>query len=137
MFFLSILQPADPKKLLPSSPVPMQMETTLSNGTVVTYEQAHRFMEWYCRRYLFPAPEIDCFLGAKIKDAEILQGAKTQGVNKQGYKREWDATMTVGGRRIGIGTGLSEEAALTACYLDVVRYLESCDAELWKTYVES
>jgi len=45
--------------------------------------------------------------------------------------------MSVGGRRIGLGSGANEEAARTDCYLDVTKYLESCDPELWKNYLET
>lgn len=49
----------------------------------------------------------------------------------------WEAVMTVGGRRIGMGAALTKKAAQTACYLDVTQYLESVDPELWKTFVET
>ena len=45
--------------------------------------------------------------------------------------------MTVDGRRIGLGSGPSKKSAQTTCYLDVTKYLESCDADLWKTYQEA
>jgi small subunit ribosomal protein S24e len=31
----------------------------------------------------------------------------------------------------------SKKSAQTACYLDVTQYLESCDKDLWKTFVEA
>lgn len=45
--------------------------------------------------------------------------------------------MTVGGRRIGIGSASNKKAANTACYLDVVQYLESCDSALWQEFVQA
>lgn len=94
---------------------------TLSDGTVVNYEKARQFMDYYCRRYKFGKPDVDF------------------NPTKQGRKgsSHWEAIMTVGGRRIGMGTAVTKKNAQTACYLDVVQYLESCDAELWKTFVEA
>lgn len=45
--------------------------------------------------------------------------------------------MTVGERRIGVGSGTSKKLAQVNCYLDVARYLENCDPELWKAFVEA
>ena len=45
--------------------------------------------------------------------------------------------MTVGGRRIGIGAAASKKSAQTKCYLDVAKYLESCDPALWGDFVDS
>lgn len=44
--------------------------------------------------------------------------------------------MTVGGRKIGLGSGTNKKAAMISCYVDVVQYLESCDPDLWKKFVE-
>ncbi|KAF8909024.1 hypothetical protein CPB84DRAFT_1766707 [Gymnopilus junonius] len=104
----------DPKKLIPSRTE--VTEVTLSDGTVVHYEQARSFMDYYCRTFNFGQPEID-FVLARSGD--------------------WEAVMTVGGRRIGLGSGHSKKVAQTACYLDVTKYLESCDPELWKKYAEA
>lgn len=70
-------------------------------------------MDYYCRRYSFPSPDVDY--------VESRSG--------------WEAIMTVGGRRIGLGAGTTKKIAQTTCYLDVTKYLESCDPELWSTYV--
>lgn len=103
-----------PKKLLPESRD--QSEVTLSDSTIVGYEQARNFMDYYCRRYGFGKPE--------IAFNEIRKS-----------NTGWEAVMTVGGRRIGLGSGSNKKAAQVTCFLDVTQYLESCDAELWKSFV--
>ncbi|THH16895.1 hypothetical protein EW146_g3827 [Bondarzewia mesenterica] len=100
--------------------VEQKPQTTLSDGTTVTYEQARQFMDYYCRRYQFGKPDI------------VYEEIKRRKIN--GY---WEAVMHVGGRRIGIGTGASKKTAHVNCYIDVTHYLESCDAELWKAFVEA
>lgn len=72
-------------------------------------------MDYYCRKFSFDSPDI----------------------NYVETKRGWEAVMTVGGRRIGLGNGNSKKEAMTACYLDVTKYLENCDPDLWQTYVEA
>ena len=93
----------------------------LSDGSVVSYERARQFMDYYCRTFDFGQPEITF---------ETIQG-------KRGQNSTWKAFMTVNGRRIGLGTGLSKKVAQITCYLDVTLYLESCDPPLWKTFVEA
>ncbi|KAF8078620.1 P-loop containing nucleoside triphosphate hydrolase protein [Lyophyllum atratum] len=93
-------------------------ETTLSDGSLVRYEQARNFMDYYCRRYGFGKPEITF--------EETRKGGNG-----------WEAIMTVGGRRIGLGSASNKKAAQVACYLDVTQYLESCDTELWKAFIEA
>ncbi|KAF8973926.1 P-loop containing nucleoside triphosphate hydrolase protein [Flammula alnicola] len=105
----------NPKKIMPIKSDKAASET-LSDGTSVGYEQARNFMDYYCRRYKFSSPDIDY-------------------VNT--HDGRWEAVMTVGGRRIGLGSATNKKSALTACYLDVTKYLESCDPELWKTYLEA
>lgn len=95
---------------------------TLSDGSTINYERARQFMDYYCRRYKFGKPDVD-FVPTSVPSGR-----------KGNY---WEAVMTVGGRRIGMGGAPSKKSAQTACYLDVVQYLESCDTELWKTFVEA
>ncbi|KAG5635573.1 hypothetical protein H0H81_010758 [Sphagnurus paluster] len=104
----------NPGKLRPKKVDPT--ETTLSDGTVVHYEKARNFMDYYCRRYNFGKPEITF--------EELRRGGNS-----------WEATMIVGGRRIGLGSANNKKAAQVACYLDVTQYLESCDENLWKDFV--
>ena len=73
-------------------------------------------MEYYCRRYGFGRPDI-----------EVSSGANDM----------WETVMIVGGRRIGMGSATNKKASQTACYLDVTKYLESCDPALWKEYVQA
>ena len=74
-------------------------------------------MDYYCRRFGFGFPDLDF-------------QAQAHG------KRGWEAVMTVGGRKIGLGSGMTKKLSMISCYVDVVQYLESCDPELWKKFVE-
>ena len=109
------LQLENPSRLAPLQPEPLA-EVVLSDGDIVTYDRAHSFMDYYCRRFGFKRPEIDF-------------NAKTG--------NRWEAVMTVGERRIGMGTGKNKKLAQVQCFLDVTQYLESCDPELWKAFVEA
>ncbi|KAJ3004779.1 hypothetical protein NUW54_g4648 [Trametes sanguinea] len=91
------------------------IETTLSDGSVVDYEKARHFMDYYCRRFRFSKPDI---------------------VYSQPTRSGWQADMIVGDRRIGIGKGTSKKDAMMRCYTDVVQYLESCDPNIWQEFVE-
>jgi small subunit ribosomal protein S24e len=107
-----------PKKTAQSADV--NATVTLSDGTTeIGFEKARSFMDYYCRRYNFGKPDI------AFEE------------NWQRKSSTWDAIMTVGGKRIGLGSGSSKKAAQIACYLDVTKYLESCDPQLWATYVEA
>lgn len=75
-------------------------------------------MDYYCRKYDFGQPFVDL---------EETKGRRTQG---------WEAVMTVGGRRIGLGSAQSKKDAAKNCYLDVISYLEKCDPALWKDFLE-
>ncbi|KAJ7492616.1 hypothetical protein FB451DRAFT_1078824 [Mycena latifolia] len=103
-----------PPKAVQKSGPPTQ-SIALSNSSTATYEQARSFMDYYCRRFGFGKPEITF--------VESRHG--------------WEALMDVGGRRIGIGKSNNKKNAQMTCYLDVTAYLESCDPELWKTYLEA
>ncbi|KAI0724564.1 P-loop containing nucleoside triphosphate hydrolase protein [Cerioporus squamosus] len=95
-------------------PEPAPLETTLSDGTVVTYEQARHFMDYYCRRFRFAKPDI---------------------VYNQPTRGPWQADMIVGERRIGFGKGSNKKEAMIRCYTDVVQYLEKCDPDIWKEFL--
>lgn len=45
--------------------------------------------------------------------------------------------MKVNGSKIGMGSAKSKKDAMKNCYLDVVQYLEGCDAQLWKSFLEA
>ncbi|KAG2154843.1 P-loop containing nucleoside triphosphate hydrolase protein [Suillus clintonianus] len=101
-----------------SSSVPHVIE--LSDGSVVDFERARNFMDYYCRRYGFGKPDIEL--------EEQRQGR---------MKSTWEAVMTVGDKKIGMGSGATKKAAQIQCYLDVAQYLQQCDPDLWKTFVEA
>ena len=90
------------------------IETTLSNGTLVTYERARQFMDYYCRRFRFAKPDV---------------------VYTPPGRSAWQADMIVGERRIGFGQGRTKKEALARCYTDVVQYLEKCDSSIWEDFV--
>lgn len=92
----------------------------LSDGTLVTYEKARLFMEWYCQNFNFGKPDLSYDTVAKGRSKHKIT--------------EWEAVMTVGGRKIGVATAANKKLALKLCYLDVAQYLESCDPELWNTF---
>ncbi|KAL7419306.1 hypothetical protein Q5752_006143 [Cryptotrichosporon argae] len=113
----------DGKKVFRSAPNAGE-SAQLSDGSVINYDRARQFMEYYCQRYKFGKPEVD------FTQATTKRGRVQKSVN------EWEAVMTVGGRRIGMGTAGSKKGAQIKCYLDVTQYLESCDGELWKEFTE-
>jgi len=83
-------------------------------------------MEYYCQRYKFGKPDIDFSTTTKPKKGRSGGPPSTA----------WDAVMTVGGRRIGMGSANTKKAAQIKCYLDVTQYLESCDRGLWTDFLE-
>ena len=107
-----------PVVTLPLPPEPTSV--CVSDGSEVTQDRARAFMDYYCRRFSFGKPDV-----------------QYEQVNRQKGFTTWDAIMSVGGRRIGLGYGTSKKSALMASYLDVVQYLESCDKELWNDFVEA
>ncbi|WVW82502.1 hypothetical protein I302_104513 [Kwoniella bestiolae CBS 10118] len=115
-----------------SAPVPGGNNETakLSDGSEISYDRARQFMEYYCARYKFGKPDI-----------EFSQ--TTQNSHKGGRKGKpssvmvWDAVITVGNRKIGMGQSSSKKGAQVKAYLDVTQYLESCDPGLWKDFIEA
>ncbi|KAG1881654.1 P-loop containing nucleoside triphosphate hydrolase protein [Suillus tomentosus] len=107
-----------PKPSVSSNSAPQVIE--LSDGSVVDYERARSFMDYYCRRYGFSKPDIEL--------EEQRQGRA---------KSTWAAVMIVGDKKIGMGSSATKKAAQIQCYLDVVQYLQQCDPDLWKTFVEA
>ncbi|KAI0651863.1 P-loop containing nucleoside triphosphate hydrolase protein [Trametes meyenii] len=104
------------KKEKPKEETGGPIETVLSDGSVVTYDKARHFMDYYCRRFRFSKPDIDY---------------------TQPNRSYWQADMIVGERRIGFGKGASKKEAMMKCYTDVVQYLESCDANIWNEFQEA
>lgn len=97
----------------------------LSDGSEITYDRARQFMEYYCQRYKFGKPDID-FSQSTTKSAKRGKMGNTV----------WDAVITVGGRKIGMGSATSKKGAQVKCYLDVTQYLESCDPDLWRDFID-
>ncbi|KAK8866102.1 hypothetical protein IAR55_001253 [Kwoniella newhampshirensis] len=97
----------------------------LSDGSQISYDRARQFMEYYCQRYKFGKPDI-----------EFSQTATKSAKKGKAANMVWDAVITVGGRRIGMGSASNKKGAQVKCYLDVTQYLESCDPELWKDFLE-
>ncbi|KAJ1311565.1 hypothetical protein OPQ81_010049 [Rhizoctonia solani] len=90
----------------------------LRDGSVVTYEIARQFMEFYCKEFRYDPPEI------------------TFDKSEKASRTAWDATMTVGGRRIGLGYASTKKEAKNNCYTDVTVYLDQCDETLWPKFKE-
>ncbi|KZW02192.1 P-loop containing nucleoside triphosphate hydrolase protein [Exidia glandulosa HHB12029] len=88
---------------------------TFDDGSVVDYDIAKQFMDYYCVRFGFQPPAIAF----------------------EGKNRSWDASLSVGGRRIGLGTGANKRVAMCNAYLDVTKYLYSCDNALWAAFKEA
>ena len=97
----------------------------LSDGSEIDYDRAKQFMDYYCNKFRFGRPDIE-FTQATVR----TKGRKKASVST------WEAVMSVGGRRIGVGSAHSKKNAQIQCYLDVAKYLESCDPDLWKTFVD-
>jgi small subunit ribosomal protein S24e len=75
-------------------------------------------MDFYCKEFRYDAPEI------------------TFEKSERGSRTSWDATMTVGGRRIGLGNASTKKEAKHNCYIDVTVYLDQCDEKLWPKFQE-
>lgn len=97
----------------------------LSDGSEISYDRARQFMDYYCQRYKFGKPDI-----------EFTQTTTKGGKKGRSGAMVWDAVMTVGGKVIGMGQASNKKAAQIKTYLDVTQYLESCDPELWRDFVE-
>ena len=80
-------------------------------------------MDYYCQRYNFPKPDLDF----------------SQSTSKKGKKNssKWEVALKVGGRIIGMGEAATKKNAQVKTYLDVTQYLEECDPDLWKDFVNS
>ena len=101
----------------------------LSDGTEISYDRARQFMEYYCKRYSFGKPDIEY-------SQSTQRSAKPGKKGKAATTSKWEAVITVGGRKIGMGSAGTKKAAQIKCYLDVTQYLESCDPDLWRDFCE-
>lgn len=64
----------------------------LSDGTKITYDQARLFMEYYCKRFDFGKPEV------------TFESTMVRMPKGRNSVQRWESVMTVGGRRIGMGS---------------------------------
>ncbi|BEI84358.1 hypothetical protein CcaverHIS002_0409620 [Cutaneotrichosporon cavernicola] len=119
-----------------ATPVTGSAETaTLSDGSLLVYDRARQFMEWYCKKYNFGKPDIEFSSSAtKVTAPSGFRGRKAKAAMGP---TNWEAVMTVGDRRIGQGTASNKKGAQIRCYLDVVHYLESLDRDLWNDFIEA
>lgn len=97
-----------------------ELEVKLTNGSTIQYDTATTFMDYYTRRYKFGQPTVDY----------TYQSTPTGGT-------VWEAVISVGGRKIGMGTSSSKKDAKVKCFLDVAQYLESCDPDLWTHFMQT
>lgn len=91
------------------------------DGSVVDYEIAKQFMEYYCRRFNFDTPDLQY----QVKKL------------KRPGNPPWDAIMHVDGRRIAMGTGANKRIAMCNAYLDVTQFLHASDPDLWTAFKEA
>ncbi|KAH7883584.1 hypothetical protein F5I97DRAFT_1813120 [Phlebopus sp. FC_14] len=108
--------PKPPKAAIPAGP----QQVELSDGSVVDYERARSFMAYYCRIFGFGNPVIN-----------FIEQPQREGFSC------WEAVMRVDGRRIGMGTANNKKNAQIQCYLDVTKYLQGCDPDLWNKYIQA
>ncbi|WWC58777.1 uncharacterized protein I303_101321 [Kwoniella dejecticola CBS 10117] len=101
----------------------------LSDGTQISYERARQFMEYYCQRYKFGKPDIGFSQTSQTSHSKSRRG-------KPSATMTWDAVITVGNRKIGMGQSANKKGAQVKAYLDVTQYLESCDPGLWRDFLE-
>ncbi|OCF41558.1 nuclear DNA helicase II [Kwoniella heveanensis CBS 569] len=97
----------------------------LSDGSEISYDRARQFMDYYCQVFKFGKPDI-----------EYSQTSSRGGRKGKALSMTWDAVMSVGQKKIGMGQAGNKKGALVKAYLDVTQYLESCDPGLWKDFVE-
>jgi small subunit ribosomal protein S24e len=94
-----------------------------SGYEIVTYEKARLFMEYYCSRFKYDKPDLSY--------EEVSERSNRKG----GKATRWEAVMTVGDRKIGVANATNKKLAQRECYLDVTKYLESCDPDLWHRFI--
>lgn len=110
------------KSFLPQF-TPQEIEGTLSDKeTKVDYDRSRQFIDYYTRRFGFGREDIEF---NTVSDSNKRQG------------NIWEAVMTIGGSRIGFGRGSTKKLAQKSCSVDAAVYLEACDHNLWKTFVEA
>ena len=102
---------------------PQEIEGTLSDKeTKVDYDRARQFIDYYTRRFSFGREDI---------------GFNTGSDSNKRHGSVWEAVMTIGGSRVGFGRAVTKKLAQKTCYVDVAVYLEACDPNLWKSFMEA
>lgn len=94
----------------------------MSDGTILTFDRAQSFMDWYCAKYGYEPPHIE--IRRRSGRAHSRQGTAST-----------HAVMTVDGARIGNATRSTSELAKEACYLDAAAYLDRMDPNIWEAYL--
>ncbi|KAI7957273.1 hypothetical protein MJO28_004368 [Puccinia striiformis f. sp. tritici] len=92
----------------------------MPDGTQLTIDQAKAYMIFYCRKFNFGSPDIQC------ETSKSGRGRQT-----------WAATIHVGGRKIGLGHAVNKKDSVNEAYLDTVVYLGQCDSNLWVEFLAS
>ncbi|KAI9608658.1 hypothetical protein H4Q26_004843 [Puccinia striiformis f. sp. tritici PST-130] len=92
----------------------------MPDGTQLTLDQAKAYMIFYCRKFNFGSPDIQC------ETSKSGRGRQT-----------WAATIHVGGRKIGLGHAVNKKDSVNEAYLDTVVYLGQCDSNLWVEFLAS
>lgn len=118
------------KPAAPADPTPSDSRK-LSDGSDVTLERARAFMEFYCKRFNFGKPD--------LVYSNRTQGATAKQRRKRGSSEaeQWEASLVVGDRKIGVGQGRTKKVASNDAFLDTAVYLEACDPELWRSYISA
>ncbi|KAH7104403.1 P-loop containing nucleoside triphosphate hydrolase protein [Auriculariales sp. MPI-PUGE-AT-0066] len=95
----------------------------LSDGTIVDDLFAQEFVDYYCRKFKSPPPNIELKLNKQSK--WHATGSPP-----------WDAVLVIGDKRMGTGTAVNKKTAEQLAYIESVRLLHENDRALWDTYLE-
>ncbi|KAI0262122.1 hypothetical protein BC834DRAFT_410216 [Gloeopeniophorella convolvens] len=127
LYQLDVLGMLDPWAEQPQPYVPPESAdpdtelVVLPNGSSATYEQARRFVDFYC--ILFHSEQPVFMYQESHKPF--------------GERSSWQAAMYVGGTRVGRGMGADKTAAERSCILDVTRQLKDREGVLWELSLKS
>ncbi|KAH9444213.1 hypothetical protein Pst134EA_025987 [Puccinia striiformis f. sp. tritici] len=92
----------------------------MPDGTQLTLDQAKAYMIFYCCKFNFGSPNIQC---------ETSKNGKV--------RQTWAATIHVGGRKIELSHVVNKKDSVNKAYLDTVVYLGQCDSNLWVEFLAS
>lgn len=103
-----------------------QFKGLLSNGLSTDYEEAKRFMKFYCRKKHLRDP---------LVTLKSIQNVDSFGLC---VPEEWSATLTFGVESFeSMETRSSQAGAKSSIYVHVVQSLESRDPKLWDQFERS